>query len=122
MRQISIFDKGIKLNDIFNFVHSIGKWQADNCYKTEAVLLKDTIVISNHFTYGTKEQREITHDAVVLEAKDGYARLCSVEVGRVDRHFLANYKWILDDNLYEEFAIPIDIKLKKAKTEASEDD
>lgn len=115
-------DQYIKLSDIYNYVHERGKWQSENCYKTCVTLLKDTVIVSNHNTYGTKEEQEIANDSVCLEMKNGYLKICHSWLTLIDLYFLEKYPFMVDITYYTGYWIKCDMQPTKMNFEEEEEE
>lgn len=125
--QLSLFqDEYVKLSDLYNYVHTMGMWQTENCYTTDIVKIKDTIIISNHCTYGDKENRERAMDTVLLvENGKGYAKIGFLRIGgTIDLDLLTKYPFITKIDYYQDYVVEIDMKVSKCKEieEESEED
>ena len=67
--QMSLFDT-VKLSELYSFVHECGMWQSEKCYKTVIEVIHSSIVIANLYNYGSTEERERAHNAIVVDVLD----------------------------------------------------
>lgn len=103
----------MKLSEVVQWVHDQGKWQTENCYKTDIDIIHNTLVIANFNTYGSKDNQECCMNTVLLDLdlENGYCRLSSVEVGKLDRKTILSKPFFLNHILYNSYCIEIDIDL-----------
>lgn len=78
--QMSLFDT-IKLSELYSFVHECGMWQSEKCYKTVIEVIHSSIVIANLYNYGSAEERERAHNAIVVDVLNGKGKIVTLWKG-----------------------------------------
>ena len=96
----------LTIEDLIHLVHVRGLWQDEKCYITKCEEYRNIICIYNHYVY---ENEEIVHDCITIDINNEhtFGRLCSVEIGQINKFVLKNWKELFDISYYKEFLIPL---------------
>ena len=78
--QMSLFDT-VKLSELYSFVHECGMWQSEKCYKTVIEVIHSSLVVANLYTYGSTEEREMAHNAIVVDVLNGKGKIATLWKG-----------------------------------------
>ncbi len=109
---MSLFEN-IKLSELYSFVHDSGRWQDEKCYKTVIGRVHSTFVIANMYTYGTNDEQERTHDAIVVDVLNGKGKIGTMWKGEeveLNARVRSLIRRLENARAFDDYVIEIDMK------------